>query len=143
MFAAALLTVAALLPAAIAGPVNPAARSLSKRDLKAYAEEVTIHSSCNVTQSRQLQKALADTFEITAFAQKCKPISYCCFRETLLMSITSRLGTDIYQNGPSDPVYQLYFGTGDSVVALGAYENLMRSNKEGVILRCDDPDGSE
>jgi hypothetical protein len=86
MFSAALLTVAALLPAAIAGPVSPAARSLSKRDLKAYAEEVTIHSSCNVTQSRQLQKALADTFEITAFAQKCKPISYPCCISTLLIS---------------------------------------------------------
>lgn len=51
--------------------------------------------------------------------------------------------TDVYRNGPSDPVYQLYFGTGDSVVVLGAYENLMRSNKEGVILRCDDIDGSK
>jgi hypothetical protein len=37
----------------------------------------------------------------------------------------------------------LYFGDGDSVVVLGAYENLMRSNKEGVLLRCDDIDGSE
>jgi hypothetical protein len=85
MFAAALLTVAALLPAAIAGPVNPAARSLSKRDLKAYAEEVTIHSSCNVTQSRQLQKALADTFEITAFAQKCKLVLLRPLRDSIML----------------------------------------------------------
>lgn len=119
MIASALFALAALLPASLATPIKPAFSNLSKRDLKAYAEEVTVHSSCNVTQTRQLRKALADTFELTAFAQEY-----------------------VYRNGPSDPVYQLYFGDGDSVVVLGAYENLMRSNKEGVLLRCDDIDGN-
>jgi hypothetical protein len=56
----------------LATPIKPAFSNLSKRDLKAYAEEVTVHSSCNVTQTRQLRKALADTFELTAFAQECE-----------------------------------------------------------------------
>lgn len=72
MFSAALLSLAAFLPAALATPIKPGHSIISKRELKAYAEEVTVHSSCNVTQSRQLKKALADTFEITAFAQECK-----------------------------------------------------------------------
>ena len=72
MIAAALLSLAALLPAALATPIKPVLSNLGKRELKAYAEEVTIHSSCNVTQSRQLKKALADTFEISAFAQECE-----------------------------------------------------------------------
>jgi hypothetical protein len=72
MIASALFALAALLPASLATPIKPALSNLSKRDLKAYAEEVTVHSSCNVTQTRQLRKALADTFELTAFAQECE-----------------------------------------------------------------------
>ena len=74
MIAAALLSLTALLPATLATPIKPVLSNLGKRELKAYAEEVTIHSSCNVTQSRQLKKALADTFEISAFAQECESI---------------------------------------------------------------------
>jgi hypothetical protein len=64
-------------------------------------------------------------------------------RVVLDVALSQILISDVYRNGPSDPIYKLYFGTGDSVVVLGAYENLMRSNKEGVILRCDDIDNSK
>lgn len=36
----------------------------------------------------------------------------------------------------------MYFGEGDPSVVVGGYENLMRNNKAGVLLRCDDIDGS-
>jgi hypothetical protein len=72
MIASTLFSLAALLPAALATPIKPVLSNLNKRELKAYAEEVTVHSSCNVTQTRQLRKALADTFEISAFAQECE-----------------------------------------------------------------------
>jgi hypothetical protein len=59
MIASTILALAALVPAVLATPVIPTLQKYDKRALTAYAEEVTIHSSCNVTQTRQLKKALA------------------------------------------------------------------------------------
>lgn len=48
----------------------------------------------------------------------------------------------ITTNGASDPVFKLYFGDQPAAypTAMGAYDGLINSNKEGVIFRCDDPD---
>jgi len=35
-----------------------------------------------------------------------------------------------------------YFGNGDWVTVLGAFDALLYSNKEGVVIRCDDPDSN-
>ena len=50
----------------------------------------------------------------------------------------------ISNNGASDPIFQLYVGNATESYAksLGAWESLLTSNKEGVLLRCDDIDGN-
>ncbi|WWC90932.1 uncharacterized protein L201_005870 [Kwoniella dendrophila CBS 6074] len=115
MVAKMLIASAALAGVAMAGPINIA------RDLKEYKTDVTIHESCNSTQRRMLEKALADTWEVATFAQEY-----------------------VVTNGAQDPVFQKYFGTKPeafSTVA-GVWETLLTSNKEGVLLRCDNIDGN-
>lgn len=61
-----------------------------------------------------------ETFEVAAFAK-------------------DYIGT----NGAADPVFRLYFGDRREAypAALGAYDALLSSNKDGVLFRCDNPDG--
>jgi len=97
------------------------ASPIEKRDLKPYNPEIQIHSSCNVTQRRVLEKALADTYELASFAKEY-----------------------VATNGPDDSVFQLYFGnhSANYPAVLGAWDGLLIGNKEGVLLRCDDIDGN-
>ena len=46
-------------------------------------------------------------------------------------------------NGPEDPIFTKYFGTDPKAFSavIGIWETLLTSNKEGVIFRCDNPDG--
>jgi hypothetical protein len=46
-------------------------------------------------------------------------------------------------NGPEDPIFQMYFGNQSDAFSrvLGVWESLLTSNKDGVLLRCDDIDG--
>jgi len=62
-----------------------------------------------------------DTYEVASFAQEY-----------------------VAKNGPTDPVFQLWFGnaTDSYSKVLGVWESLLTSNKEGVLLRCDNPDGN-
>ncbi|WRT68180.1 uncharacterized protein IL334_005155 [Kwoniella shivajii] len=115
MIASTVLFTAALAGFSVASPINVA------RDLKAYKTDVTIHESCNTTQRRMLEKALSDTWEVATFAQEY-----------------------VYTNGPEDPVFQKYFGTekGAYSTVLGVWESFLTSNKEGVLLRCDNIDGN-
>ncbi|WWC63098.1 uncharacterized protein I303_105697 [Kwoniella dejecticola CBS 10117] len=115
MVAKTLISAAALASVAIAGPINLA------RDLKEYKTDVEIHSSCNATQRRMLEKALADTFEVATFAKEY-----------------------VVTNGAEDPVFQKYFGKekGAYSTVVGVWDSLLTSNKEGVLLRCDNPDGN-
>ncbi|KAF9467229.1 putative peptidase family-domain-containing protein [Collybia nuda] len=97
------------------------ASPLQRREsLKHYTNDIAIHSSCNATQSRQLKKALADTYEIVGIAQEY-----------------------VLANGPQDPLYKKYFGKGDYIAVLGALDGILVGNKEGVLLRCDDIDGKQ
>ncbi|WVF72582.1 hypothetical protein IAT40_007399 [Kwoniella sp. CBS 6097] len=91
------------------------------RDMKDYKTDVTIHESCNATQRRMLEKGLADAFEVATVAQEY-----------------------VAANGPEDPVFQKYFGKEQKsyTTVLGVWESLLTSNKEGVIFRCDNPDGN-
>jgi len=49
----------------------------------------------------------------------------------------------IHQHGASDPIFQLYFGTKPEAypAVVGVYDALLQSNKDGVLFRCDNPDG--
>ena len=46
-------------------------------------------------------------------------------------------------NGPEDPIFTQYFGTDPKAFSavIGIWEALLTSNKNGVIFRCDNPDG--
>ncbi|OCF30862.1 hypothetical protein I316_07495 [Kwoniella heveanensis BCC8398] len=119
---AATLALAGLAAASpIAVGANPHMNINVARDLKEYKTDVEIHESCNATQRRMLEKALADTFEVATVAQEY-----------------------VATNGPEDPVFQKYFGKEQKSYStvLGIWESLLTSNKEGVLLRCDNPDGN-
>ncbi|WWD20704.1 hypothetical protein CI109_105180 [Kwoniella shandongensis] len=106
----------ALTSLVAASPVN-----LATRDLKNYVTDITIHESCNSTQRRMLEQAFADTFEVATSAHEY-----------------------IRTNGPTDPVFEKYYGTKPAAfsAALGVWDALLYSNKDGVIFRCDNPDGN-
>jgi len=116
MFSQHLSLALALLGIGAAVKATPLPRSMG-----AYTQDITIHSSCNVSETRMLQAALSDAFEIATFAQEY-----------------------IITNGPQDPVFQTYFGNQSDAYSrvLGVWESLLTSNKEGVLLRCDDIDGN-
>lgn len=48
--------------------------------------------------------------------------------------------SDVLANGADDPLYVKWFGTGDYISVVGAYEGLLSSNKRNVTIRCDNPD---
>ena len=90
MLASSLLVASTLALPALASPL------FAKREFAPYTDQITIHESCNATERRQLTKALADTMEVAQLAKNY-----------------------IVANGPSDEVYQLYFGDGSYVTAMG------------------------
>ncbi|WVQ83153.1 hypothetical protein IAT38_005291 [Cryptococcus sp. DSM 104549] len=110
-----IFTTALFAGAALASPI------LVERDLKPYVSDITIHESCNSTQRRMLETALADTFEVATFAKEY-----------------------VTTNGAQDPIFLKYFGndTGSYSQVVGIWEAFLTSNKDGVILRCDNPDGN-
>ncbi|WOO83155.1 Major allergen Asp f 2 [Vanrija pseudolonga] len=111
----ALVALVPLLATTLASPIN-----LVARNNEAYIADVEIHASCNATQRRMLTQALSDTWEVVTVAQDY-----------------------IKHNGPKDDVFKLYFGDKPEAypTALGVYEALLHSDKAGVVLRCDNPDG--
>lgn len=133
-----LAALAALVCSTTASPVNLAARALP-----GVVTDVQIHSSCNSTQRRQLTKALSDMVEFATVARDCA-----CGSPPHSLTPADTAG-----KGPQDPLFlkvrnslhrgpltPQYFGNGDWVTVLGAFDALLYSNKQGVILRCDDPD---
>lgn len=94
---------------------------LVPRALQEYSADVEIHSSCNTTQRRMLERAFDDFGEITQFARDY-----------------------VQTNGAKDPVFGLYFGKEPEAypAVIGAYQALLSSNKKGVVFRCDDVDGN-
>lgn len=109
-----ILTLPLLAGAALASP-------LSRREMHAYTQDIEVHESCNSTQRRMLNDALADTFEMATFARD--------YAAT---------------NGPEDPIFTKYFGTDPKAFSavIGIWEALLTSNKQGVLFRCDNIDGN-
>lgn len=116
MFTTSLVLFATII-SALSSPLNLASRSLESRELTDTLSTVTIHDSCNSTERRQLTKALADTYEVASVARDY-----------------------VLNHGVNDAVYQTYFGNADPFSVIGAYENLISGNKDGILLRCDDID---
>lgn len=69
------------------------------------------------------------------------------FQANVLVSDTFEMATFARDyaatNGPEDPVFTKYFGTDPKAFSavIGIWEALLTSNKEGVLFRCDNPDG--
>lgn len=78
-----------------------------------------IHSSCNGTERRQLEKALGDTIKISQQAAQ-----------------------HIYNHGNESTLYAKYFGQAPTAEVIGWYEKLVHGDHDGVLFRCDDIDGN-
>lgn len=48
---------------------------------------------------------------------------------------------DVASRGNNDTLYKKWFGNGDYVAVIGAYESLLVTNKANMTLRCDNIDG--
>jgi hypothetical protein len=44
-------------------------------------------------------------------------------------------------NGADDPLFVKWFGDGDYISVVGAFQSILSSNKANVTIRCDDIDG--
>lgn len=134
----------------------PHARRENNGTAQPYTGDITIHSSCNATERRQLRKAIDDTYNIANVARKRAYFLICllgvrqltsrcvqisskrvlttrCTRSTLATATTWLLSE-----------YICYFQC-QSASAKGnctqAYDSLIFTNKSGVVFRCDDVDG--
>jgi len=77
----------------------------------------TIHPSCNITQRRQLENALAETIELASHARD-----------------------HILRWGNSSTFYTKYFGQGPTAEPMGWYSKVSDADKTRALFRCDDPD---
>jgi hypothetical protein len=72
------LAVPLLAGLCLAAPTSPKpASTLTKKDLHIrqladWTQNITIHESCNATEVRRLNKALAETFEVAEAARDCE-----------------------------------------------------------------------
>ncbi|KAK7054499.1 Prenylated Rab acceptor protein 1 [Paramarasmius palmivorus] len=112
------LFLALLTSFAAARPLS-AGNALASRELTDTLTKITIHESCNVTERRQLSKALQETYELASVARDY-----------------------VLQHGHTDQLFKTYFGTGEPYPVIGAYEQLISGDKTGVLLRCDNIDGN-
>jgi hypothetical protein len=80
---------------------------------------VSIHSSCNASESNLIKKGFAD---VTTLAQ---------------VAIDH-----IHAHGITSSIVRRWFGTGNTAEVVGWYQQLLRGNKNGVLFRCDNIDGN-
>ncbi|KAI5777998.1 putative peptidase domain-containing protein [Geopyxis carbonaria] len=119
----------ALLAAAQGAVAAPTATATATAALNAPtkapvigAMDITIHASCNATQTRQLQAALSDTRELTQHAL-----------------------THLLTHSTASPLFLKYFSSphlnATTLPVVGLLSRLLHAPKPGVLLRCDDADG--
>jgi hypothetical protein len=76
-----------------------------------------IHSSCNATLRRQLERALGETVALAGHAKN-----------------------HLLRWGHDSPFVQKYFGNGSTAVPIGWFERVVAADKASIVFRCDDPD---
>ncbi|ODV60828.1 Zps1p, partial [Ascoidea rubescens DSM 1968] len=80
----------------------------------------TIHSSCNATERRKLEYMFKESLEVVAKGRN-----------------------HILNEGNNYEVFKRWFGEdGDMFVVLGIFDYVLQGNKDGILFRCDDADGS-
>ena len=81
--------------------------------------EYIIHESCNSTQATQIADGLREAVELAEHAKD-----------------------HILRWGNNSELYRKYFGNDPPVAAIGSYDIVVNGDKNGVIFRCDNPDGN-
>lgn len=114
------LASAAAVPVYNNNATSEAIISFPEGDIVGWANPTLpeIHQTCNETNARMLNAVFADSLEATAYA-KNRLLDY----------------------GVEDVFYERWFGNGSAFSVMGVLDQLMESNKSGVIFRCDDADG--
>lgn len=56
---------------ALAAPAQLTKKELHIRQIADWEQKITVHESCNATEVRRLNKALAETFEVAETARDC------------------------------------------------------------------------
>ena len=118
------LLLCAITAAALPSPIGLSGREtqpLSSSNAPWDAGATTqfpIHPSCNATQRRQIEQGLNETVELAAHAK-----------------------AHILRWGNESDIYQKYFGNRPSVEPIGAFELIVKGNRD-VLFRCDNPDGN-
>lgn len=79
--------------------------------------------------------------ELSQFALNCKSGSITLIRNRADGVCVLCILADVATNGADDPLYVKWFGDGDYIAVVGAYESMLSSNKRNVSFRCDDIDG--
>lgn len=124
-----LLTATVLLTAisgVFAAPAQLLARQESSSENNSVAAwdagavtQYQIHSSCNATQAHQIAVGLNETIQLVGHARD-----------------------HVLRWGNNSDIYQRYFGARPPFEVLGAYDIIINGDKEGVLFRCDNPDGN-
>ncbi|KAI1913381.1 Prenylated Rab acceptor protein 1 [Ophidiomyces ophidiicola] len=113
--------------AAAAYPLQAA--PLAERDLyprqatnswdQGAVQKYPIHTSCNVTERRMIERGLNDAI---ALAQHAK--------------------AHVLRFGNSSTLYRKYFGDAATGVVIGNFDRIVNADKAKTLFRCDDPDGN-
>lgn len=104
---------------AVQTPSNATSKEVSFAWDPVWNQDYEIHSSCNATKLNQLTQA---------------------FTETKLLAEHAKEHT--LRFGNSSEFYRRYFGNAPTGEVVGIYENVISSNKTGILFRCDDIDGN-
>ncbi|KDN35108.1 zincin [Tilletiaria anomala UBC 951] len=102
-----------LFPSQAAATVEPV---FARADVE-YLKDVPIHSSCNATQTAQIKAGLDD------------------------MVVLAQSTIDHVLRHGRDELFTTYFGEeGDTAPVIGIMTQVISRNKQGMVIRCDDPD---
>lgn len=104
---------------AVDAPTNRTSHEVSFAWDPVWNQDYELHRSCNASQVTQLNQA---------------------FTETKLLAQHAKEHTLRYGN--SSEFYRRYFGNAPTGEVVGIYENVISSNKTGVLFRCDNIDGN-
>lgn len=111
---------AAVLPTLVSGNLSkPFVQTPTTPWNAGGVNEFPIHSSCNATQRRQIELGLAEAVNLAAHA-----------RDHILR----------WRN--ESEIYRKYFGDSPSMEAIGAFELVVKGDRNDILFRCDNPDGN-
>jgi len=107
----------------LAAPTKLEARQASNSAIEAWdagaVSQYPIHESCNATQAHQIALGLNETILLAQHAKE-----------------------HVLRFSNNSEIYRRYFGDRPPYEVIGAYDIIVSGDKEGVLFRCDNPDGN-